>query len=381
MQKVSLKDIALRCNVSMQTVSKALSAESSSGTTRISAEKRHLIRSVAEEMGYRANKTAVMLRGGRSNTIGIIRPSWMISPSVVLLSSVVRNLNNAGFETFITNYAHNSSALLSKQIREFESRNVDGIILLQLGLEQIPEAPGGTPVLVTGAPGGHIGVDMAAGVASLAEHLIQCHGHRRFAMVLTVPGEEKIQGCREALAKHGLSLPDSSIICVQKNPDAMKQIHHALVKEKVTAFLCSNDYLAAKLSRYFQFHGVRVPEDAAVTGFDGMTFSGFTTPSITTSIQPNDAFGKAAAQMMVERIVSGTPFPEKTFLLKGKLRCGGSCGCPETPPTHLVWINAFQTIEEEEETVRFYDDTPFPDSLKEDISYEDFNSEKNNKRS
>lgn len=373
MRGVSLKDIAEKCNVSMQAVSLALKPDGyAHGTTKVSEKTKALVRQVAREMGYQSNIMAVALRGGMSRSIGIVQPSFIIAPNTELLNCVVRTLNAEGFETFITSMPLQSTEKdPDTLIRQFSSRCVDGIIFLRCDNVRLSKSYD-LPILITGDHGPY-GINIRRGTEILAEHLITVHGHRRIGLVgALAPDDPKLAGYKAKLTEHEIRPSADWIIHVLKNPASMRQLRDAVIKEKLTAFLCTNDFIAARLSRYLQRHGIRIPEDIAVTGFDGMSFTKFTSPTITTVIQPMEHFGKLVARIMIDKIIHGKGFPREQILLEPKLRIGQSCGCAVQEENYLTWINTFQTIEEDEETVYLYDTTPLPEQLQEDLSYEEY---------
>ena len=372
MRNVSLKDIAEKCHISVQAVSLALKPDGyAHGTTKVSEKTKALVRRVAGELGYQSNIMAVTLRGGMSRSIGIVHPNFMIAPTMQLLNCIVRILNANGFETFITsmlpeNTRKDSEAL----VKQFAARCVDGILFLRCHAFDLPETSD-IPILCAAETNGSHGINIRGGMEMLLEHLITIHGHRRIGLIGSIM-PDRLAGYRSKLAEHGIRPSDSWIISVLKNPDSMRQLREAVIGERLTAFACTNDFVAARLSHYLQRHGVRVPEDVAITGFDGMSFTKFTSPTITTAIQPMEQLGTRLAGMMIDKVLHGKAFPAEKILLEPRLRIGQSCGCSAPEENYLFWINTFQTIEEDEVTVLLYDTAQPPESLKEDLSYEAF---------
>ena len=97
----------------------------------------------------------------------------------------------------------------------------------------------------------------------------------------------------------------------------------------MTAFICTNDYIAARLSRLLQNHGIRVPEDAAVTGFDGMAFTEYTTPTITTIRADPAEIAEAAVDLLLARMKD--PDLPASIRMPVHFHCGESCGCKVRP--------------------------------------------------
>jgi LacI family transcriptional regulator len=80
-----------------------------------------------------------------------------------------------------------------------------------------------------------------------------------------------------------------------------------------------------------QHAGLSVPDDVAVTGFDGIRLGRHLRPSLTTVVQPMAALGDTAVAMLTDRIVgAGQPtqtLPRRTVELPVRLELRSSCGC------------------------------------------------------
>ena len=87
-----------------------------------------------------------------------------------------------------------------------------------------------------------------------------------------------------------------------------------------TALYCENDMIAIAMLKAFRQRGVRVPEDIALIGHDGLDLCGMVLPTITTVAQPRYEMGRAAAQLLIEQIEGDSP--PRRILLKPDLRVG-----------------------------------------------------------
>ncbi len=87
-----------------------------------------------------------------------------------------------------------------------------------------------------------------------------------------------------------------------------------------------NDDVAYGVIRALQAHGLRVPEDVSVVGFDDQDTSKFIFPPLTTVAQPMRAIGEKAATLLLERITQGTAMPPQQVLLSPQLVVRQSCG-------------------------------------------------------
>ena len=130
-----------------------------------------------------------------------------------------------------------------------------------------------------------------------------------FGSVLGVTGLRRLAGYRRALTAAGIEI-DESLIC-QGNFDSESGMQAAekLLKSSrsFSALFASNDMLAFGARLVFSRHGIRVPEDISIIGFDDQAESAFCTPPLTTVKQPACEMGQAAADALV-KLIGGTEY-------------------------------------------------------------------------
>ncbi len=111
----------------------------------------------------------------------------------------------------------------------------------------------------------------------------------------------------------------------------------------------SNDYVGGKIVKAAIQHGIRVPEDLAVIGCDGYSFTEFNTVSLTTMVQPIRARAKKIAELLEQRIERNElKSPSAGIKLEPVLHIGGSCGCKEAVINELYQLNTFSLLERDE---------------------------------
>ena len=81
-----------------------------------------------------------------------------------------------------------------------------------------------------------------------------------------------------------------------------------------SAVFCSNDEMAIGAMRALVSHGLRVPEDISVVGFDDIRFARYTSPPLTTVAQPKNALGREAMTMLIEQLNDPEVPPRKRVL-------------------------------------------------------------------
>jgi LacI family repressor for deo operon, udp, cdd, tsx, nupC, and nupG len=93
--------------------------------------------------------------------------------------------------------------------------------------------------------------------------------------------------------------------------------------QSFSAVFCSNDEMAIGAMRALISHGLRVPEDVSVVGFDDIRFARYTSPPLTTVAQPKNALGREAMAMLIE-LLNDPDVPPRKRVLSADLVVRGS---------------------------------------------------------
>lgn len=150
------------------------------------------------------------------------------------------------------------------------------------------------------------------GAFQSTEHLIQL-GHKKILFVTHVASNQaeltRAKGYSYAMDAHGL--PKDYPIFSYKEKEAILQ---KLQFEGFTAIVCANDYCALELSNMLNANGISIPEKVSLIGFDGQKATEYTTPPMTTIIQPCFEIGRNAAKILIEHIESPQKALEQAVL-------------------------------------------------------------------
>jgi LacI family transcriptional regulator len=181
----------------------------------------------------------------------------------------------------------------------------------------------------------HIEVANFDGELALTRHLIADHGLRRLAFVGSTPdspdGEARFRGFQAAHREAGLPVPE--------RPDVRAELTqaegHRAVGELLSAggerpegIVFANDQMAVGALTELRRRRVRVPEDLAVVGFDGIPLGRLVTPALTTVRQPMRRLGEKAVELLVARLEDREAEPVSVVLPVSVIR-RRSCGCPD----------------------------------------------------
>jgi LacI family transcriptional regulator, repressor for deo operon, udp, cdd, tsx, nupC, and nupG len=152
-----------------------------------------------------------------------------------------------------------------------------------------------------------IELDNYAASRALAHHLVG-YGHQKFAAIVGQISSqiyrERLAGIRSVLQEENLPLPDEMLAggsySIESGIEGVRQ----LLKQPVrpTAIFCFNDDIAIGAIHEIKKHGLRVPEDISVVGFDNIKVSAFMDPPLTTVDQPAYDMGRRAVEVLVSQI-------------------------------------------------------------------------------
>ncbi len=340
---VTMKDIATLIGVSRQAVAAALEGN---GGSRVSPETREKVLKLARELNYIPNVAARSLKGGRTKTIGILSPPG--SPySDAVFAEICQMLRTHGYN-FLSSDLIPQVSELPQACRSLSSRGVDGIIVLGAPMPPPKTLIPDLPIVFCRSICGFSDIDIDKEQTGFlgTSHLLE-HGHKAvsFLGIHLQANTLRERGWRRALKTRGAG---GSHIDLHLLKGSAEQLEKVLRKEKITALFCSNDFLAAKVTRYLTRKGWKVPDDIALVGCDGHSFIEYTTPSIATVIQPLHQVAEKCVDMILDRIKRNIcDVVMERINIAPRFRAGGSCGCPEQPFELLFSLNCTGTLEKD----------------------------------
>jgi DNA-binding LacI/PurR family transcriptional regulator len=322
----TLQDIATAAGVSTGLASLVLRGRS--GPSAATAAK---VVEVADRLGYRPNRTASQLASRRTRLLGVtLTPGNPYHGELVEEIQATADARGYGVVLAAVTRTHDEQ----RSIETLVDSNCEALVLLGpvLPPEVLAQAIGGVPTVSVGRPLDRPAVDVVRSADIEALRLLVDHlaglGHTRIAHVdggdLYLPAE-RVRGYRRAMKAHGLEplvLPGGETL------EAGTSVGAELVRHKgVTAVIAYNDQCAIGLMDYFQRHGVRVPEDISVTGFDDDRLAGLAQINLTT-INPSQL---DQARLAVERAVEraeGSRAKRTIQVADAHLTVRGSTGRP-----------------------------------------------------
>ncbi len=168
-------------------------------------------------------------------------------------------------------------------------------------------------------------------IVKLMDHLIDDHGYRNIYFLNGLKGHihstQRLAGYLDSMKAHGLTVTDDMIYYGTYWYDSGDYMVEELVKDMDNlpeAILCANDCMAIGVCTAFDKHGIRVPEDIAVVGYDSIVDGRNSPVPITSADIPAEDCGHYCVDYVDARL-RGEDVPD--FHTNVDLYIGGSCGC------------------------------------------------------
>jgi LacI family transcriptional regulator len=332
----TVHDVARHAGVSTATVSRALS-----DSAKLHPETLARVQQAMQDLGYLPNGAARGLTSRRTRVFALCFPdlgdpeSESGDDAMLYTDEVVRGMERAarerGYAILIGAVKPPTAAL---DLAMSLASRADGIALLgQTAPTPVLQRLKRLPVVVVAGhrdddiPVDQVRVNNAAGIAALTHHLIGVHSCADF-LYLTGPPDspdaaERWSAFQQVLVSHNLSVhaPLRGDFTQHTGRSAA-----AAVDILPQAIVCANDQMAIGMIAGLRSRGVRVPEDVAVVGFDGIGLGRHIEPALTTVRQPMQEMGAAAVELLERRLGDNKVEPAD-LRLGTRLEIRASCGC------------------------------------------------------
>jgi len=313
----NITDLARLAGVSPGTVSRALA-----DSQLIAKKTRERIQELAREHDFRPNVMARNLRIKRAGAIGVLVPlghetgQHISDPFfITMLGHLADALTERGHDLLLSRVIPKDPDWLNRVV---DSGRVDGVILIgqsdQLAIID-KVASRYLPLVAWGAnlPGQvhcSVGSDNRKGGQLATQHLIDqgCRNFAFFGDPIAPEISERLEGCRIALAAAGLSDCLSILPAHLTAETAHPAISNWLVETKPIpdGIIAGSDAIAMSALRALAEHGVAVPGQVHVVGYDDLVFANQTVPTLST-VRQDLAGGAAHLVDLLFRRIAGEP--------------------------------------------------------------------------
>lgn len=311
MNRVTIKDVAARCETSIRTVSRVLNND-----PNVKKETRERVQAVIDELGFKVNIAARSLRERKSHQI-------------VVFTDRRSNTYLAGFHNEVVLELHRQAkaqgyrmVVSASSPEKFEQDENDGFYLVQHGLcdaailfdphegdkrvQYLREHR--VPFVILGQDKSsyetsYVGLDNRAAGYMGAQYLHE-KGHSSFALILgseeSGVNQDRAKGFRDYREEKGLNNP--IMYGLSNIESAYEATLKLLDNPEITAIFISGDERAIGVYRAIGERGHQVGRDIGVLGFDNLELGQFLMPALTSLVQPKLEITKLALQLLVEQM-------------------------------------------------------------------------------
>jgi len=320
-KNLSIASLAKSLSLSVGTVSEALN-----GNPRVNARTRQRVSELALKAGYVPNRQAAALRRQKSRIIGMLLPTLSNPIYIERVASAQQVAYEHGYEMSFASaeWRKDQEATLSQH---FLGLGVDALILD--GAVSKAQDQGGQgvfkpffdrkiPVLriahsnrISVAGASELFVDVASGICEAIKHLLALrHRHIGLVGIRSDPNASNAsqrEGIHRAISGTTHNIETEFIgPTAQSMGDAYQAVRDRLQQATPfpTAIQAVNDQVALGVLKALHDHGLRVPEDVSVVGFDNLEASAFFQPSLTTVSQTHLDLGRRAVEAVLDCVMN-----------------------------------------------------------------------------
>jgi len=332
--KATLKQIAKELNVSVSTVSKALS-----NSPEISEPTKIKVQEFAKLKNYKPNNIAVNLKSKRSKTIGVILPNILNPFFAKVFSGIEKGANERGYNV-ITCISNES---LEKEIHTMDilsNGTIDGFILSiseetqkEQEFKHFKEAiSDDLPIVMFDRTSEDVNCDKVIvddfdSAVHAVNHLIKT-GSKNIALLSNIDnlsvGKLRADGYFKALEDNGIKVNENLVLRTENSDEFDEKIVELLdfKGKKIDGIFALEEHASVAAHKAVLKAGYKIPEDVQIIGFADGVWSRRLTPSLSTVSQHGPEIGEAAAELLINRLESkADDMPEyETRIIKTELR-------------------------------------------------------------
>jgi len=307
---ITIKELAVKANVSIATVSRALNDD-----IKVKPETKDLVITLAKEFNYKPNVLARNFVMKKTFTLGLIMPEVVDEFFTEIIRGVDSVAYAGGYNVMVAG-THSERTMAESVINFMGKGVVDGIILMAPSLsDQIKELliHNSIPTVLINSKVEldnyyTIGIDNFQGAYSIVEYLIKNLNYKKIAHISGPDANndamQRKEAYQKALIDNNLESNEqwlvSSDFTVKGGEYACRRLLSLLDKPEV--IFASNDMMAVGCYRAITSFGLNIPDDIGVVGFDDIFVSQFLTPRLTTVHVPIFELGKTAAEILLRTI-------------------------------------------------------------------------------
>jgi LacI family transcriptional regulator len=328
----TMEDVAAYAGVGLKTVSRVVNGEP--GVTPGTSER---VRAAIDQLGFRRNDSARILRKGQTASIGLIMED-IGDPFYSVLSRAVEDVAREHGHLLFTGSSDEDPARERELALAFCARRVDGLVVIPASDDHtylLPEISAGIATVFVDRPARLIEADTVlsgnvAGALAGVAHLIR-GGHRRIGFIGDAPriytSMLRHRGYREAMAAAGLRVDEAWIAMSSPTAASVGLALRQMLAgpAPITALFCGNNRVSVAALRELRALGERgeLSRTLAFVGFDDFELADLLTPGVTVVAQDVARLGRVAAELLFRRL-AGDRGPTERIEVAARLVQRGS---------------------------------------------------------
>lgn len=305
----NIRDVAKEAGVSISTVSRVIQ-----GASNVLPETRARIEEAIQRLDYHPNRLAQQFRTQQTRTILVIVPE-IGNPFFADILKGIESVAGTNDYNILLADSHSNRGIETRCYDMLSQKLVDGIITFSIGIpkDELKQLAAQHPIVIgiryfsdSSVP--NVTIDNLKAVKDITSYMLNL-GHKNICYLAgpaNVPiYEDRILGYKAALQERGIPIePELIVNCpadIQGGYDAISSMLHD-ADRRFSAIVASGDIMAIGAMRALNDHGLKVPEDMAISGFDDIGFASLVTPSLTTVRQPKYQIGVRTMEKMLDLI-------------------------------------------------------------------------------
>jgi LacI family transcriptional regulator len=330
----TIKDVAALAGVSYTTVSHVINR-----SRPVSEKVRGDVEAAIRRLNYVPSAVARSLKHQATSTIGLL----VSNSTNPFFSELARGIEDtcyrAGYSVILCN-SDDDPERQQTYLRVLLEKRIDGLIICSagddLGLAQhLRDVQ--IPIIIVdravkGLTADLVQIDHFKGAYIATRHLLELR-HKSIGCIAgpasAAVSAERLDGYQKALAEAGAPFCAEWVVEGDFTAEGGYRVARKLLKRsEITAVFASNDLMGIGLLRFAAEHGIRVPSQLSVIGFDGIELTKYFYPSLTTVGQSIQRQGQIAAGALIERMRKGGEGRVRRILINPELSIRESTGAP-----------------------------------------------------
>lgn len=329
MSTITIKDIAEKCGVGVSTVSRAINNHPD-----INLETKNMVMRTIAEYNYVPNNSARNLKRTASKTIAILVKAIDNSFFAEMIRIMEREINREKYSFFL-HHIDDEQDEFEVAIELIKEKRLKGIVFLGGNADRTEETLRRVMVpFVMSTVGSrkwpsdvlcsYMAVDDKKESYKVADYLCK-QGHKRIAILAALKmdegmGHQRLEGYKKALKDNEVEIAEELICYMKEDIQTFSMENgYTVMKEllesgkEFTAVYAISDMMAIGACKAIFEAGKKIPEDYSVAGFDGLGYTYYYEPSITTLKQPVKEIAEESIHALFHMINKKKPVPGKMF--------------------------------------------------------------------